>query len=65
MMPKVSEVAAAIAQRAIYLEVDGGIGADTIRIAAAAGADTFVAGSAVFGADDPDAAIASLRALLA
>ncbi|MBN9196718.1 MAG: ribulose-phosphate 3-epimerase, partial [Microbacterium sp.] len=45
----------------VWLQVDGGIGESTIAIAAEAGADTFVAGSAVFGASDPDAAIASLR----
>ena len=39
-----------------------GIGEATIAEAAEAGADTFVAGSAVFGAADPDAAIAALRA---
>lgn len=38
----------------ILLEVDGGIKVDNIAAAAAAGADTFVAGSAVFGAPDPD-----------
>ncbi len=38
----------------ILLEVDGGIKVDNIASAAAAGADTFVAGSAVFGAPDPD-----------
>ena len=46
----------------LFLEVDGGINADTIEQAAAAGADVFVAGSAVYGADDPAAAIAALRA---
>ena len=45
----------------IWLQVDGGITADTIGIAAEAGADTFVAGSSVFGAADPDKAIANLR----
>ncbi|PPF38221.1 ribulose-phosphate 3-epimerase [Rathayibacter sp. AY1A2] len=45
----------------VWLQVDGGIAPGTIEIAAEAGADTFVAGSAVFGADDPEAAIASLR----
>ena len=44
-----------------YLEVDGGITADTIGPAHGAGADTFVAGSAIFGADDPAAAITELR----
>ena len=38
----------------ILLEVDGGIKVDNIAAAAAAGADTFVAGSAIFGAPDPD-----------
>ncbi len=46
----------------LFLEVDGGINADTIEQAAAAGADVFVAGSAVYGADDPSRAIAALRA---
>lgn len=43
------------------LEVDGGITRDTIRGAHEAGADTFVAGSAVFGADDPKAEVGELR----
>ena len=46
----------------LWLEVDGGIALDTIAEAANAGADTFVAGSAVFGADDPGKAVAALRA---
>ncbi len=45
-----------------HLEVDGGISVDTIGLARAAGADTFVAGSAVFGADDPGEAVRALRA---
>ena len=44
------------------LEVDGGINRDTIARAWRAGADTFVAGNAVFGADDPRAEIGALRA---
>lgn len=63
LMAKVREVRAAIGDRDIWLQVDGGIAADTIATAAAAGADTFVAGSAVFGRPDPDAAIQHLRAL--
>ena len=43
------------------LEVDGGIGVDTIAAAWRAGADTFVAGQAVFGAADPAAAVRELR----
>jgi ribulose-phosphate 3-epimerase len=46
----------------LFVEVDGGINADTIEQAAAAGADVFVAGSAVYGAADPAQAIAALRA---
>jgi ribulose-phosphate 3-epimerase len=45
----------------LFIEVDGGINADTIEQAAEAGADVFVAGSAVYGADDPGKAIAGLR----
>jgi ribulose-phosphate 3-epimerase len=47
------------------IEIDGGINADTIHAAAAAGADIFVAGSAVFGADDPRAAVEELHRLAA
>ena len=47
----------------LRLEVDGGIAADTIADAAAAGADTFVAGTAVFAAPDPAAAVRHLRDL--
>lgn len=43
------------------LEVDGGISRETISAAHAAGADTFVAGSAIFGAEDPGAEVAELR----
>lgn len=63
LMPKVRQVRAAIDGRDVWLQVDGGIGADTIAAAAAAGADTFVAGSAVFGRADPDAAVQHLRSL--
>ncbi|WP_274572379.1 ribulose-phosphate 3-epimerase [Neisseria leonii] len=51
--------------RRIALEVDGGINADNIADVAAAGADTFVAGSAVFGADDYAQAIGGMRRRLA
>jgi len=49
----------------LRIEVDGGIAEDTIEQAAQAGADAFVAGTAVYGADDPAAAIRRLRALAA
>ncbi|MCT2583259.1 ribulose-phosphate 3-epimerase [Actinophytocola gossypii] len=45
----------------VLIEIDGGINADTIEQAAEAGVDCFVAGSAVYGADDPAEAIARLR----
>ncbi len=46
----------------LLVEIDGGINTDTIEQAAEAGVDMFVAGSAVYGADDPAKAIAALRA---
>jgi ribulose-phosphate 3-epimerase len=46
----------------IWLQVDGGVSLDTVERCAEAGADVFVAGSAVFGADDADAAVTALRA---
>ena len=51
--------------REILLEVDGGVKVDNIGAIAAAGADTFVAGSAVFGTPDYRATIAAMRAQLA
>jgi ribulose-phosphate 3-epimerase len=51
--------------RDIWLEVDGGVKADNIGAIAAAGADTFVAGSAIFGAKDRRAAVAGMREALA
>ena len=50
--------------RDIRLEVDGGIKVDNIRRVAAAGADTFVAGSAIFGQADYRAVIAEMRSQL-
>ncbi|MCX6467466.1 MAG: ribulose-phosphate 3-epimerase [Pseudonocardiales bacterium] len=45
----------------VLVEIDGGINADTIAAAAEAGVDCFVAGSAVYGADDPARAVRALR----
>jgi ribulose-phosphate 3-epimerase len=45
----------------VLVEIDGGINAETIEAAAEAGVDCFVAGSAVYGADDPARAVAALR----
>ena len=47
----------------IYLQVDGGIAEKTVSVAAENGADVFVAGSAVFGSEDPKAAVSMLRDL--
>jgi ribulose-phosphate 3-epimerase len=67
MMPKLRRLSDEARRRgsSVWLQVDGGIGPSTIAQAADAGADTFVAGSAVFGADDPARAIAGLRELAA
>jgi len=67
MLTKVRDVRRRITAKnlEVRLEVDGGIAADTIEQAAAAGADAFVAGTAVYGAQDPAAAIRHLRALAA
>jgi ribulose-phosphate 3-epimerase len=63
VLPKVREARRLVAtgHLTLFVEVDGGINADTIEQAAEAGADVFVAGSAVYGADDPARAIAALR----
>jgi ribulose-phosphate 3-epimerase len=45
----------------IWLQVDGGVSLETIERCAEAGADTFVAGSAVYGAEDPSAMVEALR----
>jgi ribulose-phosphate 3-epimerase len=47
----------------VWLQVDGGVDERTIEVAAEAGADVFVAGSAVYGTADPAAAVGRLRAL--
>lgn len=47
----------------VWLQVDGGVSADTIERCAEAGADVFVAGNAVYGTDDPARAVEELRAL--
>jgi ribulose-phosphate 3-epimerase len=63
MMGKVSRTRELIGDRPIWLQVDGGISKETIEIASAAGADTFVAGSAVYKAQDPAAMVSILRDL--
>jgi len=62
-MPKLRQLRDLVDKRGldVWLEVDGGIDDRTIEIAAAAGADTFVAGSSVFRADDPSLRVTELR----
>ena len=61
-MPKLRLLKDAVGELDVWLQVDGGIDENTIGIAAEAGADTFVAGSAVFGGSAPAARIDALRA---
>jgi ribulose-phosphate 3-epimerase len=65
ILPKIRRARQLIATRHldVWLQVDGGVGPDTIERCADAGADMFVAGSAVFGADDPAKAVQQLREL--
>ena len=64
-LKKLSAVRERIAGRDIWLEVDGGVKVDNIRAIADAGADTFVAGSAIFRTADYRATIGAMRAQLA
>ncbi len=59
MMPKIEEIRKAAPD--IDIEVDGGINAETIKTAAAVGANVFVAGSAVFKSEDPQKTIETLK----
>ena len=65
VLPKVRRAREAIARHGgqIWLQMDGGVSAETIERCAAAGADVFVAGSAVYAAEDRDQAVRELRAL--
>jgi ribulose-phosphate 3-epimerase len=67
VLPKVRAARELVKGRdlALWVQVDGGVDDDTIARAAEAGADVFVAGSAVYGADDPAAAVERLRELAA
>ena len=67
VLPKIAEVRNRVraSGRDIRIEVDGGIKADNIAAVARAGADTFVAGSAIFGSADYAATIRALRAGIA
>ncbi len=67
VLPKLTRVRDKIRddQRSIQLEIDGGISCATIDVAAAAGAEIFVAGSAIFNSSNYAATIAKLRQLAA
>ncbi len=64
-LPKIRRARAAVAASGldVWIQVDGGVAVETIERAAEAGANVFVAGSAVYGAQDAAAAIAELRTL--
>jgi len=61
VLPKIRRTRAMLAGREIWLQVDGGVSQETIERCADAGADVFVAGSAVYGAQDPAQAVRELR----
>ena len=67
VLPKIAEVRSRIRKsgRDVWLEIDGGVKADNIADIARAGADTFVAGSAIFGSKDYAATVRDMRARLA
>jgi ribulose-phosphate 3-epimerase len=64
VMPKLQRARAMVNRHggSVWLQVDGGVNDETIERCAAAGADVFVAGSAVYSADDPARAVQALRA---
>jgi ribulose-phosphate 3-epimerase len=63
VLPKIRRARAMVrdGEHRVWVQVDGGVDADTIGRCAEAGADVFVAGSAVYGADDPAGAVRALR----
>jgi ribulose-phosphate 3-epimerase len=65
VLPKIRRTRALIDKHGgdVWLQVDGGVSTDTIERCVEAGADVFVAGSAVFSAEDPDAMVRELRRL--
>lgn len=65
VLPKIERARAALSNSDadVWLQVDGGVSERTIERCAEAGADVFVAGSAVYGADDPAAMVERLRSL--
>ncbi len=67
VLPKISAVRKLVnaANLDVWIQVDGGVSVETVERCAEAGADTFVAGSAVYSADDPDAMVRRLAGLAA
>ncbi|MDP3892744.1 ribulose-phosphate 3-epimerase [Nocardioides sp.] len=67
VVPKIRRARAMLDKHGIetWLQVDGGVSLETIERCAEAGADVFVAGSAVYSADDPDAMVEALRSAAA
>ena len=63
VLPKVAQARELVSRSGcdVWVQVDGGVSEDTIGRCAEAGANVFVAGSAVFGADDPDRMVRTLR----
>ncbi len=61
VLPKIRRTRQLIGDRPIWLQVDGGVSMTTIERCAEAGADTFVAGSAVYNAADPNLMVEQLR----
>ena len=66
VVPKIERLRETIDSHALAadIQVDGGITAETAAIARDAGADVFVAGTTIFGSDDPVAAVAELRSIV-
>ena len=62
-LPKIRRARSLVGAADIWVQVDGGVGLDTIERCAEAGANVFVAGSAVYSAEDPAAACRALREL--
>ncbi len=65
VLPKIRRTRELLGSRDIWLQVDGGVSAETIERCSEAGADTFVAGSAVYNADDPNEMVNQLRDMAA
>lgn len=61
VLPKIRRTRELLGSRDIWVQVDGGVSTETIERCAEAGADTFVAGSAVYNADDPNQMVNQLR----